>query len=160
MAKSRTSTKRAPRKTPAPRALEALGPGLHAGFIEMSLDGTYGVRLASGARGTAVLGDGVEPELAEECKRDSRLVVLCDTERGPTIVGALQTARSVVRTADGALSISARTIRLQAEERLQIEAGRVALRVDKGGEMRAQGDKMVIDMGSNVRVLSALVELP
>jgi hypothetical protein len=161
MAKPRTAlAKRAAKKEPAPRTLEALGPGLHAAYIELRAGGRYRARLPSGVRVAAVLGDGVEPALAEECLRAGRMVILCDTERGPTLIGALQTSRSVVREADGALSIAARTIRLKADQALVVEAGPVALRLEQSGLMRAEGEKMIIDMGSNVRVLSALVELP
>lgn len=141
-------------------ARPALGPGLHAGTIELRSGRSYRVRTTAGARLRAALGDGVDPGLADECLRASRLVILCDTERGPTIVGALQTTRSIVHEPDGTLAIEGKTIRLRAEKSLRIEAGPVSLTLDAAGTARAEGDRMVIDMSSNVRVLSALVELP
>jgi hypothetical protein len=153
-AKSSQARKKNPQKSPS------LGPGLHAGHIELQSEERYQIRTLTGETFQAVLGDDVEPALAEECLRASRMVILCDTQRGPTIVGALQTSRSLVREPDGTISIEGKAIHLRAEQGVRIESGPVSLTLNKKGTMRAEGNKMVIDMGSNVRVYSALVELP
>lgn len=155
-----TKTKAAaikPKTTPRPRPL---GPGLHPAVIELRSGAAFRVRLMDESRRNAVLGDGVDPGLADECLRTGRLVILCDTRRGATLVGALQTAPSITREPDGTLALEGKTIRLRAEKAVVIEAGSASLSLDHGGSVRAEGDRMVIDMGSNVRVLSALVELP
>jgi hypothetical protein len=72
----------------------------------------------------------------------------------------LQTAPSLTRREDGTLALRAKDIKLHAERGLVIEAGPVALRVDKAGALRVEGDKMVVDMGSLIRFLAARVELP
>jgi hypothetical protein len=88
-------------------------------------------------------------------------MIACDTERGVTIVGALQTAPSVEREPDGTLVLSGTRVRILAEKGVSVEAGAAAsMALESTGKARLAGDRMVIDMSSNVRVLSALVELP
>lgn len=144
----------------APQARLVLGPGLHAAHVDLASPPAYRVRSLTGERFEAVLGDGVDPELVDECLRGARLVILGDTDRGPAILGALQTSRSLVIEPDGTAVLRAKGIRLQAEQTLVLEAGTTSIRIEESGAVRAQGDRMVIDMGSHVRVLSALVELP
>lgn len=144
---------------PAPRP-ETLGPGLHGGVIELSTDTHHRVRLLSGERVSATLAPGVQPALASECLRTSRMVLLIDSDRGPMIAGALQTSLAVERDADGVVAVSAREIRLRAEKALLIEAGPVTIRADESGALRMEGDRMVLDMAALVRVLSARMELP
>ncbi|MDI1477253.1 hypothetical protein [Polyangium sp. y55x31] len=144
-------------KKPAPAAL---GPGLFVGKIEFASDGTYRVRTVEGRRVTAVLADDVEPAFAEECLRTGRTVFVTETERGPTVLGALQTSRGLVREASGLVTLSAQDLRLRAERSLTLESGQAALRLEKAGILRAEGERMVVDMSSLVRFLSALVELP
>jgi hypothetical protein len=138
----------------------ALGPGIHPGVIEMLVGPSFRIRLLSGPRISAVLGDEVDAVLAEQCLRDGRTVMLAETSRGPTILGALQTTRSLERLPDGTLALEAKKIRLRAKEGVTIEAGESSLRVRADGTVQTEGERMLIDMSSNVRVLSALVELP
>jgi hypothetical protein len=152
------ASKRQERRAPRP---EPLGRGLHGGIIELQSGTSFRVRTLEGERLDAVLGDDVDVGLAEDCLRTGRMVILCDTPRGVTIAGALQTTRPFVKEqSDGRVCIEAGALELRAERGLVIECGPVALRMDTKGVMRAEGERMVIDMGSNVRVLSALVELP
>ncbi|EYF08510.1 hypothetical protein [Chondromyces apiculatus] len=137
-----------------------LGPGVHLATVEMRAGDTYRIRTTAGARLAAVLADGVEPALIDDCLRHGRMILACDTERGPTIVGAVQTTRSVGVDEDGALAFAAKSIRLKAEQTLRIEAGPIAITVDKAGVLRLQGDKMTIDMGTLIRLVSTRVELP
>lgn len=142
------------------RRAPTLGPGLHVAKLELRSGGSYRIRTLSGVRLKAVLSEEVDELLVEECLRGNRSVIVVETSRGPTILGALQTTRSVVHEPNGVLRIEGQEIRLRAGARLVLEAGVSSLRLDKSGAVRAEGDRMVIDMGSNVRVLSALVELP
>jgi hypothetical protein len=169
-ARTKKTKPRASRSAPDPTAGPALlGPGLHGATLEMSLQPAPGARRAErgwrvrtllGERLTAIAADSVEPALLDECLRSGRWVLLADTDRGPTILGALQTSRGVEMDADGTAVLRARTVRISAEKALTVEAGSTSIRLDESGAARAQGDRMVIDMGSHVRVLSALVELP
>lgn len=143
----------------APRA-DLLGPGLHGGVIELAADGQYRVRLLTGDRATATLAPGVQPDLALECLRTSRMVLLIDSDRGPMIAGALQTSVPVERDPDGIVEVRAKEIRLRADKALLIEAGPVTIRADETGALRMEGDRMVLDMAALVRVLSARMELP
>jgi hypothetical protein len=145
---------------PAKKTKASLGPGLHGATLELSSGESFRVRTPAGDRIVAVLGDQVERGLVEECLATGRMVVLVDTARGPTIVGALQTARSISLSLDGSLDVTARDIRLRADRSLVIEAGSAAVRADRAGLVRVEGEKMIIDVSSLVRFLSARVELP
>lgn len=151
---------RKPRLEVVPPAQPALPAGLHGAVVELRTKEGFRVRSMSGERFVAVVGDGVELELVEECLRTGRIAVVCQTVRGPAIVGALQTTRSIVREANGTLSVDAETIKLRGKQKVVIQAGEVTLVLDKSGHLRTRGERMVIDMSSNVKVLSALVELP
>lgn len=157
MARTKTTARKRPSAAPEP---ERLGPGLHAVTIELCTGESYRVRTPGGARLRAALGDDVDPALAAECLRAGRLVIAADTERGPTILGALQTRVPFERDAEGALTVRATDLRLIAERGLAIEAGPFTLRVDRSGVARLEGDRLVIDMSELVRVLASRVELP
>jgi len=139
---------------------EALGPGLYAASIEMKGARSYRVRTPSGAKLTAVLGEHVAPALADECLRTGRPVILAETDRGPTILGALQTQLPVERSEGGVLTLEADEVRLRAERQISIEVGAARWAADAKGVVRVEGDRMVIDMAALVRVLSSQVELP
>ena len=156
---ARTKTTPARRRAPEPEP-SLLGPGLHGAFLELLSGDTYRVRTAAGLRISAVLGDGVDPGLAEECLRAGTMVVLADTALGPAIVGALQTSRPVVRDANDALTFSARDIKLHADRGITLQVGAVSMHLDRSGAVRFEGERMVIDMAAIVRVLSAQMEIP
>lgn len=137
-----------------------LGPGLHGAVIELKTDRSFQIRTASGERVAAVLGDGVAPALADECLRTARLVIVMDSPRGPTIMGALQTSVPLARDEDGIVSVEARELRMHIERSVLIEVGQSSISADSSGAVRIEGDRMVIDMGALLRVLSAKVELP
>jgi hypothetical protein len=139
---------------------EVLGPGLHGAKIEMRVGAKVRLRCLDGRRVMAVLADGLDARLADECLRSGRMVVACDGPWGPTVAGALQTELPVFREVNGTVVVDGKEIRLTAARRLVIEAGTSSLRLEHEGVVRAEGNRMVIDMGANVRVLSALVELP
>ena len=138
----------------------ALGAGLHGVTIEIKSERSFQVRTAAGERMAAVLGDGVAPDLVDECLRTGRLVIAVDTPRGPTIVGALQTSVPFARDVDGVLTVEAKELRMRFERAAFIEVGPVTIAADASGVLRLEGDRMVIDMGALLRVLSAKVELP
>lgn len=142
----------------APAAAPRLG--LTAGTIELRSEDSYKVRLLGGEVITATLDDGVDVELARDCQRHGRRVIVADGARGPVILGALQTSRPIARDQDGNVSISAKKIRLKAEQALVIESGEAAIRLEQAGLVKLEGDKMVVDIGSLVRFLAARVEFP
>jgi hypothetical protein len=139
-----------------------LGPGLHLVHVHLGAGGDATmVRALDGRQLAAVIADEVDPGLVEECRRKGRMMLACDTRRGPTLVGALQTARSIEHEPDGSLVISAKSVRIASEEGITLEAGASAsMALESTGKARLTGDRMVIDMSANVRVLSALVQLP
>jgi len=138
-----------------------LGPGVHAAIIELNLGASFQLRLLSGARTTAKLASGVSPRLLEECRRTRRPVMVTDGEHGPVILGALQTEPAPsMRDETGALFVEATHIQLRAAETIALKAGSVSLLLDKRGLVHVEGERMVIDVGALLRVLSAKVELP
>lgn len=140
---------------------QALGPGLHAGWPEQLNGEGVRVRMMNGAYVTAAVGDGVDPLLVEECLRASQLMILADGPRGPMLLGALQTTRSLVREPDGTVAIEAKRIELRAEQDVRLQAGPTRLDLQrKRGKVQLRGERMKLDMSSHVRVLSSLVELP
>lgn len=156
MAKGKSTVARTPKQ-----AAERLGPGLHLVHLDLGTPDATTVRTLDGRRLTAVLADEVDPRLLVECRRAGRPVIACDTDRGPTVVGALQTAPSVQHEPDGTLVLEGKRVRIVAEKGVTVEAGTAAsMALESTGKARLVGDRMVIDMSANVRVLSALVELP
>lgn len=157
MSKSRLPAKKA-RKS----AAAELGPGLHLVHVDLgSGDVTTTVRTLDGRRLTAVIADEVDVALVDECRQKSRRMLACDTSRGPTLVGALQTRRTIEHDPDGSLVLAGKSVRIVAEQAVSIEAGTATqVALDASGKARMTGDRMVIDMSANVRVLSALVQLP
>ncbi len=146
----------------AREAIEAapLGPGLHAGTIELRSGESFRVRVLGGPVVAATLDDHVDPELARECLRTGGRVIVTQGAHGPVILGALQTSVPVARDVDGSLSVTAKKIRLRAEQALVLESGESSLRLHPDGTLRVEGDKMVIDVGALVRFLAARVEFP
>jgi hypothetical protein len=148
------------RKARKPRSAAALGPGLHAGVIELRSQDTFRVRMLDGTVVSARPDDGVDPELLRDCLRNGRRVIVADGGDGPLLLGALQTARPVARDVDGNLTLSGKRVRLKAEQALVLECGEGAVRLDSAGALRLEGDRLVVDIGSLVRFLAARVEFP
>ncbi len=147
-------------KTQARARSTALPPGLHVGLVEMAGETDIRVRLLDGTRTRAACDPSVDPALIGECLRTGRRVLLVAGKTGPTIIGAVQTSRSVEYDVDGRAVLRAREIRLRAEEGVSLETGTVSLRLESGGAVRIEGNRMVIDVSSLLKVLSAQVELP
>jgi hypothetical protein len=137
-------------------AEKLLGPGLHAGTVELEADGAYRVRVASGEHVRATLDDDLAPGFVRECMRTGRKVLVEDGPRGPRILGAIEAPR--VRSPH--VAIDGDTIRLKAKDGIVLQVGPSTLRLDKSGALRIEGKKMVLDVASLVRFLSARVELP
>lgn len=142
-------------------ASEALGIGLHGGYVELESGGTFRVRLGDGRRFSARPGAGVDAGLVRDCLRTRRMVIVVDSPRGPRIMGALQTEAPIAqRDQSDSVTVRARELRLVADEKLHIEAGPVRIAADASGKLRLEGDKLVIDMAALVKLLSTSVELP
>ncbi|WP_437741781.1 hypothetical protein WMF39_40270 [Sorangium sp. So ce1504] len=166
MARSRTVQQSTAR--PARGEAKPLGPGLHPGVVEMIVARgeesdarpAFQVRSSDGRRLLATLAAGVSPAFIEECMREGRTVVLADAHGGVAILGALQTASAPAPDAHGTLALDARHLRLRARETLELEVPGSSLRIEPGGAVRIEGDRLVIDMAALVRIFSARVELP
>jgi hypothetical protein len=156
MAKKQVTNK----KARAAALAAPLGPGLHAGTIELRSGESFRVRMLHGPVVAATLDDAVDPELARECLRTGRRVIVAEGAHGPVILGALQTSVPVACDADGNLAIAAKKIRLRAETALVVESGESSLRLHPDGVLKIEGDKLVIDVGGLVRFHSARVEFP
>jgi hypothetical protein len=140
---------------------EPLGPGLHAAWIELATDTVFRVRTASGRKLDAKLANEVEREWINQCFSQNQMVIVSDSPLGPLILGALQTRRQLAREADGTLAFEANRIELRAEQEIVIRTGNeAAVKLQRTGKVRINGHRLLIDASANVRVLSALVELP
>ena len=166
MARSRTTASTTPRAARPGAAL--LGPGLHPALVERiapapideARPAWYQVRLVDGRTLRAALAPGVTPALIDTCAREGRNVVLMEGPAGVLIAGALQTAPTPAPDARGTLALEARHLRLRGTETLEIEVPGASLRMEPGGALRLEGDRLVIDMAALVRIFSGRVEIP
>lgn len=160
-----------PKKKSPSKSAAVLGPGLHCAIIELAsdrgssaggarLDRELHVRTLDGRRWNAKLADEVDPAFAATCLKERRTVLLVDSANGPVVLGALQTSEPVTREANGAVTVRGKDVHVRAERTLVLEAGPVLLRAESDGEVRFEGNRLVIDMSALVRLLSARVELP
>lgn len=167
----RSASPAAPRSSR--RKAAPLGPGLHPATVEsiVALTDTarpvgdaarpsYRLRLADGREIVASPLPQVSPSFVDQCLREGRTVIVMDTPGGVAIAGALQTAEAPAPDAQGRLVLEARHLRLRAGETLEIEAPGASLRLEPGGAVRLEGDRMVIDMAALVRIFSGKVEIP
>lgn len=137
-----------------------LGPGLHAGVVELASGARFRVRTLGGVALQAEVRPGVDRGLVDDCLRSGGMVAVADGARGAEIVGALQTRRAPSVSEAGVFAVSAKTIALRAEQTIELEAGNTALALERLGVVKMRGDKAVLDFNALVRVLSARVELP
>jgi hypothetical protein len=166
----------------APRREAELGPGLHLGVVEMAVKRpepepaaaieparaadlqagapAYRVRLRDGRRFATMLAPGVAPSFIDACMREGRAVVLAGSASGVVIEGALQTTAAPAPDARGALTLEARHLRIRAEQTIALEVPGASLRLEPGGAVRLEGDRLVIDMAALVRIFSTRVEVP
>lgn len=139
--------------------------GLAAGRIEYAGDHEYRVRLTSGELVQAALGQGVESALADDCRRQERVVLLIQGAQGPVIVGALQTALTPHVDSHGELKLQARRVRIEASESFAVQAGAdgvtaTGLQLEQDGILRMRGERILVLATAGFKVSSALVELP
>lgn len=140
---------------------EALGAGIHAATIELRDGESYRVKLLSGRRATATPAPGVSPKLLNDCLGARRMVMLADGERGPVILGVLQTAPTPhVDPESGAFEVEAKHIRLRADATITLKAGSASLALAESGVARIEGDQVVLNVATLLRALAARVELP
>ena len=137
-----------------------LGPGMHAGVVELESDGSYRVAVVSGGHVRAHLEKGLSRRFVETCMRTGQKVLMMDTPRGPEIMGALHAPRELPGGEEESVEIKGKTIRLRATDAVHIEVGKSTLKLDKDGVARLEGRKLVMDVASLIRFLSARVELP
>ena len=157
---AKTTTKSARSRSATAPAMARLGPGLHAAVVEIAVDGAYRVRTSTGELVPAVPAASVAPALLDECLRTRRTVLLSEQGDRVVILGALQTAPSARVDPDGGLSLEARSIELAAAERIALKVGASLLSLDREGVIRLNGDRLTIDVGALVQILSANVNLP
>ncbi len=156
-----TDPKTPPRKrASSSRRPEALGPGIHAAILELRDGTSYRVKVLSGRRATATPAPGVSQDLLDDCLGARRMVMLADGERGPIILGALQTARTPHVDAEGAFEVEAKHIRLRAESTITLKAGAASPALAQSGLARIEGEQVVFDVAALMRILAARVELP
>jgi hypothetical protein len=141
-----------------------LPPGLHGGFVDArdARDGSLSVTLLDGRRTRAALAPHVQGALLDQCIAQGQMVLLSDGQEVPLVVGAVQTAPVPTVDRDGTLAVEAQRIRLRANQQLRLEAGAnsVTIEMDGDGRLMLRSERGVFDVAANLRIYSALVELP
>jgi hypothetical protein len=140
----------------------AVGPGLHLGRLTRALTGDARPRYEAALAGRALeigLDPSVSPSFATQCLRESRPVLVGDTEHGPQMLGALQVREALEVAEGGLLAIEAEHVRIRAATSLALEVPAASLRLEPNG-MRLEGERLIIDMAAFMRVFAAKVELP
>lgn len=140
--------------------IQALGPGLHAGQIASQGEGGWCVKLLDGRVVEANPGPCVVQALLDECLKDGRLVILSDSGQCVVILGALQTAPVLCADAEGVLDVRVQRLNLEASEAVTLRTPQCAVELAPDGKAKLRSRRLVIDSPDNVRVRSALVELP
>jgi hypothetical protein len=140
-----------------------LPPGLHAGFVEShdAHDGTLRVALLDGRLTRATRAPHVHPDLLSQCIAQRSMVLLSDADP-PLVIGALQTTPSPMVESGGSLTLAADRIHLRANQELRLEAGINTVLIEMGadGKVRLRCERGIFDVAANLRIYSALVELP
>ena len=167
MARSRTVQQSTAR--PARGEAKPLGPGLHPGVVEMiaargqerDARPAFQVRFEpTGAGSSRRSPPASRPRSSRSaCAKAAPSCWRTRPGASPSL-GALQTASAPAPDAHGTLALDARHLRLRARETLELEVPGSSLRIEPGGAVRIEGDRLVIDMAALVRILSARVELP
>ena len=148
------------RPTPTSRTT-LLGLGCHAATIELKTGAAYRVKLLDGRRAKATLARGVSAKLIDTCLHARRAVMLTDGDRGPVVIGALQTAPvPEVHGETGVFEVNAQEIVLRADASVVLQVGASRVSLDKSGLARIDGERLVIDVGTLLRVLATKAELP
>jgi hypothetical protein len=102
----------------------------------------------------------VAPALLDECLRARRTVLFAERGGRVEILGALQTAPGPRANADGDLALEGRAVEIAAADRIALRVGASRLTLDRDGVIRMDGDRLTIDVGALVQILSANVNLP
>lgn len=139
---------------------KALGPGVHAGVLELEANGSYRVALLGGGHVRARREKGLSARFVESCMRTGQKVMLHDTPRGPEILGALHAPRELPAGEADSVELSGKTVRLRASDEIVLQVGKTTLRLDVSGAARLEGRRLVLDVASLIKLLSARVELP
>ncbi len=138
-----------------------LGPGCHAATIELKTGTAYRVKLLDGRRAKATLACSVSTKLVDACLHSRRTIMLAEGERGPVIIGVLQTAPvPEVHGETGVFEVNARDVVLRADASIVLQVGASKFTLDKSGVARVDGERMVIDVDTLLRVLANKAELP
>lgn len=144
----------------APRlSLEA---GLHAAFLEARRHGLLVVRLLDGRRTAAEIVPQVSDALVDECLAEGKLVLVSATPRGPAMIGAIQTTPTLHHDREGVLTIEAKKLHVKVEDEIRVVTGANAVVSEShaDGRVRLRCERGAVDFAANLRVHSALVELP
>ncbi len=150
------------RKRRTTKAVE-LGPGLHAATLELQVAspaGGFRARLPDGRVVVAHPSPSVTTRLLDDCLRARRVVLLTDGSNGPLILGALQTDVGARADSQENVALEGRTLDLSAKDRITLTVGETRLTLEKDGAVRWVGERMTLDMGALVQILSANVRLP
>lgn len=134
--------------------------GIDAATIEARDGDGYTVRLSNGELAPATLGRGVKRALADECLREGRTVLLCWQGDDAVLLGALQTDASAVTLRDGVVTLAGDEVRLEATQRVQLEAGASRIVLTDNGKLHIWGERLTMHIASLIKLVASKVELP
>ncbi len=118
------------------------------------------VMLPDGQERLAELAPGLDPELARECLRQGRPMLVRRDADELQLIGALQTERSPVSQHDGVVTLAGREVRVQAERHLELEVGSSRLALQQDGKLALLVERVTMHASSLIKLIASKVELP
>ena len=135
-------------------------PTLDVARLDRAKDGRYVVKLPDGEEHVAELSPDVSPQLAEECLRQERPMLVRQHSDGLVLVGALQTQPSPLREQGGVVTLSGRDIQIEADRRFDVEVGPTRLTLERSGKLSLLGERLTMHIASLIKLIASKVELP
>ncbi len=135
-------------------------PALDVATLDRAEADAYLVVLPDGTTHQATLGPGVDPELAQQCLREQRPMLVRTVGSELLLIGALQTQVSPVSSRDGVVTVSGRHVRLEGEREVELAAGQGRLSFKGDGKLSLLGERLTMHVASLVKIIASKVELP
>lgn len=135
-------------------------PTLDVATLDHVAGDGYVVVLPDGSTRSAVLGPGIDPELARQCLREQRPMLVRSVGDEIRLVGALQTRLSPVSSRDGVVTVSGQKVRLEGEHDVELASGGARLSLQRDGKLSVLGERLTMHVASLIKLIASKVELP
>ncbi|HHH28752.1 MAG TPA: hypothetical protein ENK57_10470 [Polyangiaceae bacterium] len=136
-------------------------PALDVATLDRAEGEGYLAVLPDGTTRPATLSAVVDPELAEQCLREQRPMLVRAAGDELQIVGALQTQASPLTTRDGVVTLTGRRVQLEAEQDVILSTGAdTRLSLARNGKFSLIGERLTMHVASLVKIIGSRVELP